>query len=236
MAIWDLVAEHESGTRVSERRQSSARRVMLCDNYRKAEQEAPRIGDPYPANSRLTVARVTVQGYGKPTGDGSQPDYEFARVTVEYAYPNLVADGTPLSSSQCSVQMLDVGKGRRWISDDKVIDSDCSITLPFYIREITFHTLKTIPPMVDCYLGSINASPWVDPVSGDVYPEGTVQFAGFSHTPQFDAQIDGLLSNIEWKFLVNPIGWNNYWRGDTGNWDKLSEPVQPAIDFMLLGI
>jgi hypothetical protein len=236
MAIWDLVAEHESGTRVLERRQSMARRIMLCDDYLHAEEESPKIGDPYPTNSKLTVARVTVQGYGKPIGDGSQPNYELAKVTVEYAYPNLVADGTPLSSSQCSVQALAVGQGRTWASDNSPVGSESSIILPFYIREITFHTLKTIPPVVDCYLGNINASAWTDPVTGDTYPAETVQFAGISHTPQFDALIDGFCSNIEWKFLINPMGWNSYWRGDTGTWDQLSEPVQSAIDFMLLGI
>jgi hypothetical protein len=240
MAIWDLIADHESGTIVSERRQMTARRIMLCDNYRGALAESPQIGDSYPGWDKLTVARINVQGWGEPlNNEDGAPDYEFGRVTVEYSYPNLVTDGEAFSTSQPNVLCLEVGQGRNW-SDGSPVGSTSPIVVSFYLRDLCFQTLKDQAPAVDGYSNSINASPWMDPVTKIVYPIGTVLFCGVSHTLKFDAQRNAFLYAIDWKFTVNSNGWGMFWHiptdGSQGFWDTVDPVVYPSIDFSLLGM
>ncbi len=240
MAIQELSnadeAPSRSGGWSQDRHSATKTRIFISDDWFNAEKEAPQMGDAHPSNPAFKVSAVQGIPWGAPLDWADPIGYEKCLIVVTYSNTALENEGEVLLQEEDATEVLEVGGGRRWVSDGSWVDQPLTIMYPMTIITITqCRVIRPIDGYWDC-LGRVNQYAWLPPTYDKTCPPGTALCLPWQCERQYDP-VTTLRWKIIFKFLIDVRGHNYRWRIKSeaeGLWDTTNPPLRQSADFAKL--
>lgn len=233
--IAELFDNYESGREEITRQGKTATRVLLSDNYTGWEADAPEIGDEHPVDDDLIVARITMQGWGKPVGALNAPDYEYAKITVTYNSAGMETEGESLLSGSMAVELLEIGPGRTWSDGTTPVDVPINATYSVHRLRIEKAYLTLPIANINACMNTVNNANWTP--SG--YPAAIAAGCALMLAPEWRQELVRMTGQrvlVSYEFMIRNIGWNYAWNAADGDWDTTLPVLYGSSNFGTLGL
>ena len=197
-------------------------RLFMCE-WSTAIDSAPKLGSSWPNKDNLKCTHVTIDPFGKPKTGVDGDEYEYAKITADYQTPR-IEKGKYLINWDVSSEVLNVGEGRRWSSDDAVVDVPLNMTMS--IIDLTIQTVSDVLP-------DSNVITKANCVNDDTYlgwPRGTVRYQGASSRMVWSDVDNDWEYELTYKFQLRTRDHNEAWRADTAAWEVTDPVIYPYVD------
>lgn len=211
---------------VSKGRAATGQRIFVGD-WSTAWYDSPAMGQSFPGYPFLRVVHVSITPFGK-TKDGVLFDeYTKAKVVADYSTLRY-DDSTDSRGLDFTCDVLEVGGGRTWHSDNAAVDQPMNMLIST-INETIERTVLTVPiNTIRTLQGKINEHTWRG------WPRGTCLFLGANSRTEWDSELMVWKSRMTYNFSIKDLDHNIAWRADTGEWDYPNELLYTYADLSAL--
>jgi len=182
----------------------TGRREWVCTwAERLTAADRPRIGSNFPGEPNIRCTQITYKGEGRQSGDGA--NYEYCRVTAEYATYLKISD--PYRESlEFGGEVLETALGRTWQDAGTPVEQAFGVFYPSMVWQA--QVVRSSIPLQQLLnaLGKVNHSRFLN------FARETVLFEGASAESQWDNEREIYIYRLTLRFLWRPVSHNVVWR------------------------
>lgn len=184
------------------------------------ESVTPRIGEVYPDTEDLFVQEVFCEGVGTNVSGHAA----LAKLTVNYGTRDAAR---PVESIDFGGEWLKLMAGRTWVSDSSICTEPTAVYYPLAHISVERSQRWLNNGLIYNREGCINSS-----IFRGCAPE-CVRFEGARARNEW-TNLGELAWRVQYNFVFRWRSWNETWRADIANWDRVNPPLYSLADLDVL--